>query len=340
MATALAVWDHVQTLSAGCATVKVTTQGRETSAEADCGLFMSTHSQEVASGERFEFGRNWQQFLRALTPQRIAQAEDSLRTMLGVLDLEGSSFLDAGCGSGLASLAARQLGARVHSFDYDPQSVACTQELKRRYAPDDPLWTIEAGSVLDVGYLESLGKFDLVYSWGVLHHTGAMWPAMENIIVPLTAGGRLFLAIYNHQRYWTWWHTCVKRSYVSAPRPLKWLIVGAYTSFEVTKGLVKDLVLLRNPLARYRQETRPRGMSWWHDTLDWIGGYPFETATASQVFDFYQPRGFVLERLDVSSGHGCSQFVFRKALEHWVWTNQPYSLAIVPQPSAPRPSID
>ena len=297
---------------------------------------MSTHAREVARGQRFEFGKNWQQFLRAITPYQIAQAEGSLQTMLGVPELSGSTFLDAGCGSGLSSLAARRLGARVHSFDFDPQSVACTEELKRRYFPDDPLWTIEVASVLDVAYLESLGKYDLVYSWGVLHHTGALWRAMENMTIPLTPGGRLFIAIYNHQLYWTWWHTRLKRTYVSAPRPLQWIIAGGYASFEVTKGLVKDLALARNPLARYRQDKRPRGMSWWYDTLDWIGGYPYETATPNEVFDFYQPRGFVLERLDVSSGHGCSQFVFRKALNQWVWNKQPYLLSIVPKPIEPN----
>jgi 2-polyprenyl-6-hydroxyphenyl methylase/3-demethylubiquinone-9 3-methyltransferase len=91
------------------------------------------HANEVAAGQRFEFGANWLRFLEMLNDERIAQAEQSLCDMLGVSDLLGKSFLDVGSGSGLFSLAARQLGATVHSFDYDPQSVACTQELKRWY---------------------------------------------------------------------------------------------------------------------------------------------------------------------------------------------------------------
>ena len=173
--------------------------------------------QEVSVGERYEFGKNWQDFLRRLTPERIAEAEQSLRSMLRVDDLEGTSMLDIGSGSGLFSLAARRLGARVHSFDYDPQSVACTRLLRERFFDDDGEWTVEEGSVLDVDYLKSLGKFDLVYSWGVLHHTGAMWQALENAMLPVADGGRLFIAIYNTQPFWTAMNKLLKRSYVRSP---------------------------------------------------------------------------------------------------------------------------
>ncbi len=133
---------------------------------------MSAHATEIATGERFEFGKNWAWFLQTLSDKKIAEAVASLQQMLEAQSLAGRSFLDAGSGSGLFSVAARRMGARVHSFDYDPQSVACTAELKRRYFPNDSQWTVESGSVLDVQYLQSLGRFDVVYSWGVLHHTG------------------------------------------------------------------------------------------------------------------------------------------------------------------------
>ncbi|MEW6589792.1 MAG: class I SAM-dependent methyltransferase [Pseudomonadota bacterium] len=180
----------------------------------------------MALGERFEFGANWAQFLNVLNDERIALAEQSLSTMLGVSDLQGKRFLDIGSGSGLFSLVARRLGATVHSFDYDPQSVACTAELKRRYHPDDPDWTVEQGSALDKDYLHTLGQWDIVYSWGVLHHTGAMWQALENVTPLVRPGGTLFVAIYNYQRgttpVWTW----VKRAYSRLPDGLRWLVLG------------------------------------------------------------------------------------------------------------------
>ncbi len=91
----------------------------------------------IDAGARFDFGDNWTRFLELLDDRRIGEAEASLRDMLGIADLRDRSFLDIGCGSGLFSLAARRLGAKVRSFDFDAQSVACARELKRRYFPDD-----------------------------------------------------------------------------------------------------------------------------------------------------------------------------------------------------------
>src|SRR4026209_2849677 len=168
----------------------------------------NTNAAEIARGERFEFGQNWSQFLASVDHERIQQAEQSLKEMLEVDSLNGKPFLDIGSGSGLFSLAARRLGARVHSFDYDPHSVACTTELRRRYFPNDGEWKVEEASVLDQKYLASLGTFDIVYSWGVLHHTGQMWQALENAHRLVAPGGKLFIALYNdtgsQSSRWKW----------------------------------------------------------------------------------------------------------------------------------------
>ena len=157
--------------------------------------------------DRFAFGRNWRHFLQALDRSQIEEAETSLRTMLDEDCLRDKRFLDIGSGSGLFSLAARRLGACVHSFDYDPESVACTTELKQCYFPDDPLWQIEQGSAIDATYMSRLGQFDIVYAWGVLHHTGAMWLGIDLAAKRVTMGGRLYISIYNDQGTWLriWW---------------------------------------------------------------------------------------------------------------------------------------
>lgn len=273
---------------------------------------MAEHQQEIAQGERFEFGKNWKSFLTVLDDERIHEADASLRQMLGVENLQRKRFLDIGSGSGLFSLAARRMGAIVHSFDFDPQSVACTQELKRRYFPDDPDWKIENGSVLDEKYLDQLGRFEIVYSWGVLHHTGAMWQALNNIYPLVAKGGKLFIAIYNNQGGASkrWLH--LKRlynqySFLRTP-------LAIYTLFRNwTLTVIKDLIH-GNPLKSWNNYKTSRGMSAWHDVVDWIGGYPFEVAKPEEIFDFYRDRGFELKRLKtVAGGHGCNEFVFEKS---------------------------
>ncbi|HEX8068918.1 MAG TPA: class I SAM-dependent methyltransferase [Pyrinomonadaceae bacterium] len=276
----------------------------------------TTHAGELARGERFEFGANWARFLAVLDERRIGTAEASLRRMLEVASLGGRSFLDIGSGSGLFSLAARRLGARVHSFDYDPRSVACTRELRRRYFADDPDWTVEEGSALDETYVRALGTFDVVYSWGVLHHTGAMWRALEHAALPVAAGGKLFVAIYNdtgtQARRWHW----IKRAYNRLPRPLRVPFALAVSAPEEGKALARALVRGR-PLDYVRTWTEygqgDRGMSHWRDIVDWVGGYPYEVATPEQIFDFYKARGFTLTKLHCGGvGLGCNEFVFER----------------------------
>jgi 2-polyprenyl-3-methyl-5-hydroxy-6-metoxy-1,4-benzoquinol methylase len=273
---------------------------------------MKEHATEIARGERFEFGANWAQFLKVLNDERIALAEQSLRSMLGINDLQGKNFLDIGSGSGLFSLAARRLGATVHSFDYDPQSVACTTELKRRYYPDDPDWIVEQGSALDKTYLQTLGQWDIVYSWGVLHHTGALWQALENVGPLVRQGGTLFIAIYNYQRLmtpvWTW----VKRVYNRLPNKMRWLVLGPALIQLWGPRTLYDLVRGK-PFYTWRHyaEDSVRGMSAWRDVVDWVGGYPFEVAKPEDIFRFYRDREFVLRNMvTCGGGLGCNQFVF------------------------------
>jgi 2-polyprenyl-6-hydroxyphenyl methylase/3-demethylubiquinone-9 3-methyltransferase len=262
-------------------------------------------------GPRFAFGANWASFLGTLDEDRIREAEHSLRETLEVPDLAGRTFLDIGSGSGLFSLAARRLGARVRSFDFDPRSVACTAELRRRFFPDDPDWTVEPGSVLDAGYVASLGRFDVVYSWGVLHHTGDLWRAFRNALVPLAPGGLLFIAIYNDQgRLSRFWRS-VKRTYCSGPLG-KAAVSAVFIPLLALRSLVAGTVRHGHPLGQLLAYRRQRGMSLYHDWIDWLGGYPFEVASPGLVVRHARDAGLELRNLVTTNRNGCNQFVFRK----------------------------
>ena len=263
---------------------------------------------------RFAFGANWSRFLECVDEQRIGAAEESLVQSIGNADsIKGRTFLDAGSGSGLFSLAAARLGAaRVHSFDYDPNSVATTAEIKRRFGPANAAWTVERGDILDRDYVASLGKWDVVYSWGVLHHTGRMWEAIDNVCGLVAGGGLLFIAIYNDQGRKTRVWRKIKRFY-SANVLGRALVLAAFIPYWTMRGGAGDLLRFRNPLRRYRDYRSRRGMSIVHDWIDWLGGYPFEAALPEAIFRYLRDRGFSLRHLTTAGGSaGCNEFVFQR----------------------------
>jgi SAM-dependent methyltransferase len=261
-----------------------------------------THASEVANGERFEFGKNWSRFLQGLTEEKIGEAEASLKKMLRVESLSGKSFLDIGSGSGLFSLAARRLGAKVTSFDFDPNSVACTQGVKKQFFPDDDEWTVLQGSVLDAEFMSNLGTFDIVYSWGVLHHTGNMETAIDLASATVADKGSFFIALYNDQGWISKYWTVIKKVYNSGA-------LGRVLALAVSAPYFCLHVLLKLALSK----SIPRGMSFWTDVVDWVGGYPFEVATPEAVVDEFYQKGFLLaKQKTVRNKLGCNEFVFRK----------------------------
>lgn len=264
---------------------------------------------EILAGERFAFGGNWRDFLELVDEQRIEAAIESLRGPLGTDDLTGRTFLDVGCGSGLFSLAADRMGARVRSFDFDADSVAATIELRERFGMTGE-WTVTQGSILDEETVAALGRFDVVYAWGVLHHTGNLWRATENAARLVTPGGLLYISVYNDQGLESRMWRRVKHRYNRSGALARRLLVYGSAAYIHRRWALTTLIGLLRGAGTPPRLPRARGMSFKHDLVDWVGGYPFEVAKPEQIFDFLRRRGFELRHLKTCAGGlGCNEYV-------------------------------
>jgi 2-polyprenyl-6-hydroxyphenyl methylase/3-demethylubiquinone-9 3-methyltransferase len=263
---------------------------------------------------RFAFGDNWLDFARDLSGSQIAEAEKSLRALLRCDSLAGLRFVDVGSGSGLFSLAARRLGARVHSFDFDQASVLCTRRLRDLHFPNDADWSVEQGSILDRDYVSRLGTFDVVYSWGVLHHTGAMQAAIEAAASLVAPSGLFAFALYRRTLICGLWRI-EKRWYSGASPEMQRRARAIYVA------LMRAAFRLtgRDFHAYVATYQGTRGMSFSNDVHDWMGGYPYESISAASVAAFMQRCGFVHMHSKVSGissgvfGSGCNEYLYRRA---------------------------
>lgn len=252
----------------------------------------------------FSFGKNWQDFLGNADQKQYADLITSLKEILQnqLAILQNGTFLDVGSGSGLFSMAAFQLGAkRVISVDLDPASVFAAQSIRERVG-SPPNWEVVCGSILDETFIRSLPLGDVVYCWGVAHHTGNMWKACRNLARLVQPGGILVIALYNYCWSAPLWHK-IKRFYNRQGGLGQWLLSRGLFLIRATARLIRG----RHPWRDVR------GMSILWDAVDWLGGLPYEYATAETVRNFFKSHGMTLVKETITRGSGCNEFLFRKA---------------------------
>jgi len=253
----------------------------------------------------FKFGQNWQTYSRnALGAPQLEQAKSALATLIGRDQLSGQTFIDIGCGAGLNSISAALFGAaQIIALDIDPQCIAVTQRNIERFVPSQLATRISTRrlSVLDQPAMGQLPKAEIVYSWGVLHHTGDMYHAIELAAALVKPGGLFIIAIYNKHTTSQTWHA-IKWLYNRVPALIQRLM---FYLFYVVIYLAKFATTRRNPLKK------DRGMSFSYDVIDWIGGYPYEYASVTEITAFVNKLGFTTQKvIPAEVGTGCNEFVF------------------------------
>jgi 2-polyprenyl-6-hydroxyphenyl methylase/3-demethylubiquinone-9 3-methyltransferase len=264
--------------------------------------------EEIGMPDTFSFGRNWDRYIREhFSDGRVDTSKRQILEFLGV-PIEGKSFLDIGCGSGIHSLAALRAGAsRVVSIDVDPYSVRAARTVREKAGSPDE-WEILEGSVLDRDFMSRLAPAEIVYSWGVLHHTGNLWDAIRNAAAKALPGGLFYIALYEKTAESPYWIDVKRRYNEASPsrrRIMEWAYV--YRTFLRTKS---PAYLCRN--LRYMRNYRTlRGMDFWTDVRDWLGGWPYEPATAEEVTGFCE--GILgLSTVRVKAGEANIEYLFRR----------------------------
>jgi 2-polyprenyl-3-methyl-5-hydroxy-6-metoxy-1,4-benzoquinol methylase len=281
---------------------------------------------------RYGFGKNWAEFIeRKLSDEIVEQSVEHLKSFMKVDTLEGKTFLDIGCGSGIHSLAALRLGAaKVTAFDYDQDSVATSRQVREWAGIPETRWSIGQGSVLDTAFMSSLPKSDIVYSWGVLHHTGAMWDAVRNATIPIKKGGEFYIALYSSDNYVDptpeFWIR-LKRAYNQADPMTRTLMELKYVYWILIRPEIEAGRDPLNLMANYGK----RGMTAWTDAKDWMGGYPMEFASYAETCDFCKATAD-LDLVNVLTGEGCTEYLFARPPENKAWRDVETQRQRIPMP--------
>lgn len=244
-----------------------------------------------ALNSHFEFGNNWKSFSSTIDEKIVYEAEKSLDRLMGKSNVRDKSFLDIGSGSGLFSLAASRMGARkILAIDIDPECVATTKQMLETFATNRN-WVCRKDSIFDLDPSET-GSFDIVYSWGVLHHTGDLYQAIHRAAKFVAPRGLFVLGLYRKTPLCPFWKI-EKQIYASKFPGFQSLASLAYKSLVFIKLISSG----KNPFRYILEYSRDnRGMSWHHDIHDWLGGYPYESISPTEMNNVAQSLGMKIDR--------------------------------------------
>jgi 2-polyprenyl-3-methyl-5-hydroxy-6-metoxy-1,4-benzoquinol methylase len=266
--------------------------------------------------KKFAFGDNWLDFYKKINSKKIKIAKKDIRDFIGI-NIKNKKFLDIGCGSGLSSLAAVQLGAKVTSFDIDKNSVTSTKNLKKKFKKKD--WNILYGDILNKNFCKKLNKFDIIYCWGVLHHTGDMHKGLKNLIINTKKNSYVFLALYNDEginsKIWYFikkFYNYLTLNYLKKIFFYTILVINIFITRIFVISNLYTFKSLREFILYVNTYEKSRGMSFINDQLDWIGGYPFEVSTPDSIIKFFEKKNFKLMKIKINKGYGNNIFLFKK----------------------------
>lgn len=246
----------------------------------------------------FSFGFNWVDYVKTrMSEDIISMHQTNLKSLydsIGI-SLEEKSVFDIGSGSGLSSISFARLGAStITSMDIDSFSVEATAYTKNKFWNNSDIqWNIYQRSILDGIPIPDESQ-DIVYSWGVLHHTGDMWNAIRNSIKAVKPGGIFHVALYR------------SGSKFSKSLDEKY-------RFKFADKETKIQMLYNRAGQKINHIKKDRGMNKFHDALDWLGGLPYDVADPEVLFSWLKEKhGFEVLYFRDRNGGGNFTGILRK----------------------------
>jgi SAM-dependent methyltransferase len=146
----------------------------------------------LPGGDNLLSDRNWRENVDKFILDELQMTREQIR---------GKRVLDAGCGQGRWSYGFIKLGATVRGIDTSVSAIKYANEHLKRTTPPARFCVL---NVLDERQLSKVfnnAEFDIIWCWGVLHHTGDPEKGFDNLVKLLKPGGTIHLYLYGKKSF-------------------------------------------------------------------------------------------------------------------------------------------
>lgn len=214
--------------------------------------------------------------------------------------VKGKRVLDGGSGSGMVSVAFALMGADVTGVDITPKCVENGYKRAEHYGVKCKFIN-ESLVTLDL----SNEHFDIIYSWGVLHHTEDARQSFFSLARHLREGGEIIVAVYLKTKI-SWFWNFARIFYQNAPTVFKTIFLNIGSVFLNIVDLFRKIIFNKE---RYMM----RGTNNKEILNDWFG-VPHRTFHSyNEVFKWFDENGLDCKLINPATGRfkSTSNFVVR-----------------------------
>ncbi|MFQ6107920.1 MAG: class I SAM-dependent methyltransferase [Candidatus Aminicenantales bacterium] len=208
------------------------------------------------------------------------------------------SVLDAGCGTGVFSIIFARMGAlSVVGIDISKRSLERAQRQADQLGLQNA--TFQKVNMLRLPFTDAC--FDIVWSWGSVHHTADPFGCLAELIRVLKPGGSLLVAVYRRTGL-TFLHETLRKGLIRLPSKY-WIPFSRFLSLVAAPGI---------SLFKKRDKSR-KGEKLEQLLFDWFFVPIRHSYLPEEIKSFLVKRGLVIKKYLPFSGrfNSTSNFIFK-----------------------------